>query len=711
MGTCVICGSDVEGHVCSSHEEDVCFEFTGSRPDQLTPNRFYRGIVDGYADFGVFVDIGDRITGLLHRSELPHRLESLDWEAGDSVYVQVTNVRDNGNVDLSWSIRQAPEEFRDRLVQTPDGDELPEGDEAAQSNEATAESSTAADPAPEPTAEPNEPAVEPTITPGRSEQPDQTSSTNGGSTTQPAGGASVETAGPEPSPATDDPGGGVVMETPLSRTEVAGLEEQTGSPVRLEGEVIDVRQTSGPTIFEVRDATGTVDCAAFESAGVRAYPDVEAGALVRVDGVVEDHRGDVQVETETLVALEDEDRATVQERLKSALADRATPADLELLADDEAVEAVRDGLLEAATAIRRAIYEARPVVIRHPSRTDGYVAAAAIERAVLPLVREEHDTNGAGYHYIDRRPLEDRVYGLSDAMRDVTKLLDAKERHAEKVPLFVFVGAGSTAESVDALDLLGVYGAERIVVDGSFPDDDPADAADVFVNPHLPDAPDADTVTSSTLCANIAAAINNDVRAELRHLPALSYWRDTPTAYSDLAAAAGYDESTVAALREAVGLESFYQVYQDKRQLIADLLFGDGELARPASEQFRSRLDEAVRTAEPHLEDWSVGGAKLNVLDVDAYTHQYNFPPPDVLLSALADRAGDLDAIIGADSDELTVWSQAPVDLRAIAEAVDEAAPAAGAEVRGGRDGTLVFLSGERDAVLEAAIPAIAERL
>jgi RecJ-like exonuclease len=231
------------------------------------------------------------------------------------------------------------------------------------------------------------------------------------------------------------------------------------------------------------------------------------------------------------------------------------------------------------------------------------------------------------------------------------------------------------------------------------------------VGPHRAEAPGAETATSAALCATLATAVNPDVRDEVSHLPAVSYWRDTPEAYAELAADAGYDESTVAALREAVGLEAFYQVYEDKRQLVADLLFGDATLAEPASEQFRSRLEAAVRTAEPHLDDWSVNGASLGVLDVDAYTHQYDFPPADVLLTALADRAGDLDAVIGADADELVVWSRDPVDLRAVAEAVDEAAPTAGVEVRGGRDGTLVFLSGERGAVLEAAISAVAERL
>jgi len=120
MGSCIICGKSVEGRICDLHEEDALFEFRGSRPDQLSVGRYYRGSVDGFAEFGVFVDIGDSVTGLLHRSELDRRLDSLDWEPGDTVYVQVKNVRDNGNIDLGWSIRQSEREFRGVLVDDPD---------------------------------------------------------------------------------------------------------------------------------------------------------------------------------------------------------------------------------------------------------------------------------------------------------------------------------------------------------------------------------------------------------------------------------------------------------------------------------------------------------------------------------------------------------------------------------------------------------------
>lgn len=60
----------------------------------------------------------------------------------------------------------------------------------------------------------------------------------------------------------------VVHEPTVSR--VRGL--TPGDEVTVEGEVVQAKQTGGPTIFAVADASGVVSCAAFEEAGVRAYP-------------------------------------------------------------------------------------------------------------------------------------------------------------------------------------------------------------------------------------------------------------------------------------------------------------------------------------------------------------------------------------------------------------------------------------------------------
>ena len=148
MGSCIICGSSVEGRVCDIHEEDIVFEFRGTKPGELTPSRYYRGTVDGYAEFGIFVDIGDSVTGLLHKSELDRRLDSIDFEPGDTVFVQVQNVRDNGNVDLGWSIRQDESQFRGTLVDDPEtGEHLVDEEE---STDSSASDATQPEPEPEP---------------------------------------------------------------------------------------------------------------------------------------------------------------------------------------------------------------------------------------------------------------------------------------------------------------------------------------------------------------------------------------------------------------------------------------------------------------------------------------------------------------------------------------------------------------------------------
>ncbi|PSP55471.1 DNA-binding protein [Halobacteriales archaeon QS_1_67_19] len=677
MGSCIICGTPADGAICDSHEQDVLFEFTGTDPNQLTAGRYYEGTVDGFAEFGVFVDVGDSVTGLLHRSELDRRLDSLDWAEGDSVYVQVTDVRDNGDVDLGWSIRQSEREFRGKLVDDPDRgavtpDEL--DDSAAESGDADGDDRGTA-----------------------TDEADQQATTDG------AGAGAVESE-PEPEPA---------------RVQIASLSDRVGEQVRIEGEVVGARQTSGPTIFEVRDETAAVDCAAFVEAGVRAYPEVETGDFVRLDGEVELRNNELQVETEDLQKLEGEERSAVETRLEAALTSEARPNDVDLLADREPVAAVHDRIRDAAEEVRRAVMESRPVIVRHNASADGYVAGAAIERAVLPLVRDEHAKSDAEYHYFDRRPLEDGTYDMADATKDVTTMLDNRERHDEKLPLFVVVGAGSTVESADGFELLDIYDAPRIVVDPTYPDEDVAGLADVVVNPYLEDADGAD-VTAGALGANVAAHVNADVRGGVAHLPAVSYWADAPEAYADLADEAGYEPSHTDAIREAVALEAFYQSYEDKRELITDLLFEHEkrDLAEHVSEQFREKLETELDTVEPNLSVRGADGVSFTVLDTEAFTHRFDFPPTGLLLDEIHRRGlgaegGDDDAhvTLGVDEDEVHIRSGGRVNAREVAPAAREKASDAGTAAKGTRDGPIEFLAGERDAALDAVVETIGERL
>jgi RecJ-like exonuclease len=738
MGTCIICGKSTDGRICGSHEQDVVFEFKGTDPSQLRSGRFYRGTVDGYAEFGVFVDLSDKVTGLLHRSELDRRLESLDWEPGDTVYVQVKNVRDNGNVDLAWSIRQAEREFRGALVQDGERDRDPTAiDETdADGSEADESSDEAEQAASETNGTNGQVSHQPSPAEDDRETPGEDSSFEFGSPTEDDTEADAseneasesETAAAETdadsettsddsddADAVSDDGDEQSAEdalreqrqaTPdgdIERTTVDALEDNVGEIVRLEGEITDVRQTSGPTVFELRDETGTIDCAAFVEAGVRAYPGIEVGEVVRLDGEVEVRRDEIQVETEALAALEGDDADAVTRRLADALRAETRPSEVRALADHPALDDVTEELLDAAEAIHRAVLSGRPIVVRHAATADGYVAGAAVERAVLPLVRSEHPQSDAEYHYFDRRPLDGSVYDMDAATNDTTRMLSDRSRHGEKLPLVLLLGTGSTQESADGLGLLGVYGAQRVVVDPRAGDEEVADSVETMVNPEA--TPDAEELTTGALAATLAATVNPDVESDIKHLPAITYWTDTPADFIELAEGAGYDPEQVRNLREATALEAFYQRYEDKRELVADILFeDDGDLAEHVSDQFRERLERELDTAEANIETQEVDGETVHILDADAFAHRYDFPPVELLADELHRRHGGLVIVLG--DDDLYVRSDEDVDVREIAASVAEDVPDGGVSASDVREGRIEYLTGRRNAVREAVLSA-----
>ena len=676
-----------------THEEDVWFEFRGSSPDQLVSKRYYKGTVDGFADFGVFVDLSPGVTGLLHRSELDRRLESLDWEAGDTVFVQVKNVRDNGNVDLAWSKRQSGSEFRGAKVHDPDGDA--DGDPIESDDDDDDDSPVRTTPT----------ARDDGSDRGSERTSDDT--TDDDTTDEERGDrANGSTAAATDEDEEDDAAGA------HERVAVETLDDHVGETVGLEGEIVSVRQTSGPTVFELRDGTGVVDCAAFVEAGVRAYPEVEVGNVVRLDGEVERRYEELQVETEALSVLDGEDAAAVEERLADALTAEARPDSVTELGDHDAIDAVADDLCDAAETIRRAVLESRPVVVRHAATADGYVAGAAVERAVLPLIRDEHAAADAGYHYFTRRPLEGTVYDMDDATNDVTRMLQDRDRHDENLPLVLLVGTGSTVESSDGLGLLGIYGARRVVVDAEVADAAVAEDCDAIVNPGLAGA-DAAGLSTGALAATLAATVTPGVRDDLAHLPAISYWGETPEAFRDLAAEAGYDADRTRELREAIALEAYYQSYEDKRELITDLLFDDaGGLAGHISEQFRQKLDDEIDTATANL-DRRDGEVTVDVLDTDAYTHRYDFPPTALLIDALhRRRSDDGDHLtVGIGTDELYLRDDRDLDVRGVAADAGERVADAGITAASVRDGRIEFLSGRRDDAVDAVIDAATDRL
>ncbi|HET7322767.1 MAG TPA: DNA-binding protein, partial [Halococcus sp.] len=247
-----------------------------------------------------------------------------------------------------------------------------------------------------------------------------------------------------------------------------------------------------------------------------------------------------------------------------------------------------------------------------------------------------------------------------------------------------------------------VYDAQRAVLDVGVEDVEDVDALV---------GPSSEKTTASALAANVAAHVNPDSRADLEHLPAVSFWEDTPEEYAELASEAGYDADRTRDLRESVALVANYQAYEDKRELVADLLFdGSESLAARLASQFREKLDAAIDTAKAHLEYREVNETTIAVLDTNAFTHRYDFPQTALLCDALYRQTReDASVLVGLGEDELYLRHTGELDVQAVAETVTERAPEAAVSVGAARDDRLEFLLGEREAVREAVIEAVTE--
>ncbi|SDQ60916.1 DHH family phosphoesterase [Natronobacterium texcoconense] len=500
------------------------------------------------------------------------------------------------------------------------------------------------------------------------------------------------------------------------------LEGNVGDQIHLEGEVVQVKQTGGPTIFHIADESGVVPCAAFEEAGVRAYPSVEVGDVVRVTGTPEHREGSVQIEVDGLSKLEDEAAEEARERIQTALESRSEPHDVDPLIDWPAFEKLRPNLQEVATRLRRAVLEGRPIRVRHHADGDGMCAAVPVQIALEKFIADVHEDDNAPRHLIKRLPAKAPFYEMEDATRDLNFALEDREKHGQQLPLLLMLDNGSTAEDVPAYETLAHYDIPIIAVDHHHPDPDAVgDLLDAHVNPYLHD--EDYRITTGMLCVELARMIYPDLTDELRHVPAVAGLSDRSKAdamdqYLELAAEEGYDEDRLQDVSEALDYAAFWLRYDSGDQLIQDLLHvdnGDEQRHRDLVEFFadraREEVDEQLDAAMAHLEHEDLdNGAHLYRIDVENYAHRFTYPAPGKTTGEIHDRkieeTGDPVITVGYGPDFAVLRSDGVrLDIPQMVTELEEEVPGGG--VSGGGHlvvGSIKFVKGKREEVIDALV-------
>ena len=435
----------------------------------------------------------------------------------------------------------------------------------------------------------------------------------------------------------------VEKELPLARA--SDLHKSVGKQIMIKGEVIQVKQTGGPTIFTVADDSGLVFCAAFERAGVRAYAEIDSEMMVRVIGDVSLRNNQVQVEIKSMKRLWGGEASAVKDRIEQALDRRAEPSETEFLVKSEIMERLKPAMKQVAKEIRRAVLKSQPIVVRHHADADGITAAVAIENAILPLIKEVGGPDAEYYNY-RRAPSKAPFYELEDVTKDLTYALEDSTRHGQKMPLIVLMDNGSTEEDVPAMRQAQVYGLEMLVVDHHHPHK----IVDQFLIAHVNPAHQGGDfgLTTGMLATEIARMIHPDVESKIKHFPAVSAVGDRSEApeaaeYIKLVEDR-YSREDLKKVALALDYEAFWLRFNEGRGLINDILCL-GRLDRHQRivellcEQANAAIDEQLRASMGNVKSTKLpNGIIMNVLDVENFAHKFTFPPPGKTSGEVHDR-------------------------------------------------------------------------
>jgi len=426
------------------------------------------------------------------------------------------------------------------------------------------------------------------------------------------------------------------------------------------------RQTGGPTIFAVADASGVVSCAAFEEAGVRAYPEVEVGDMVHVSGTVETRENALQLEVDSLKRLPRGESAEARERFEAALDERAEPADVDPLVEWEAFEPIHDDLRELARLLRRTVLAGRPIRVRHHA-DGGMCAAIPVQLALENFVCDVHEDPDAAQHLFKRLPSKAPYYEMEDVTRDLNFALEGRARHGQKLPFLLMLDNGSTEEDVPAYENLAHYDIPIAVVDHHHPDPEAVEPLlDAHVNPYLHDeglpSHHGDDVRRTRPADRPVDHGRTRTRPGGRRLSDRSK-AETMDDYVALAEGAGYDESDLLDIGEALDYAAHWLRYSEGKTLVNDALnvgcedeARHEELVEFLSERADRDVQRQLDAVDDHVEhERLASGAHLYRIDLDEYAHRFTYPAPGKTTGELHDtrvkETGDPVITIGYGPD------------------------------------------------------------
>jgi RecJ-like exonuclease len=351
--------------------------------------------------------------------------------------------------------------------------------------------------------------------------------------------------------------------------------------ISITGRINRIIQTGGPTVFILNDGTGNLSLKGFIGPGERAYPEIEEGDCVSTIVNIGEFQGELEGDIVKIKKLDEDHTKLFLERLEEMEKNRARVEPPEFLVENKILNKLKDKFVDAATEIRLAIVQDRPIIVRHHNDADGYSSGFALERAILPLIEKQHGSLKAPWEYFLRAPCQAPYYEIDDSIRDMANSLRNVAKFSNKMPLIIIADNGSSPQDLMAIKQGKIHGADFIVVDHhGFDEDVISPEVKVHINPFLVGESGAE-ISAGMLCVELARFINPKVQ-NVNQIAAMAGFADrielaapdTMNDYLKIAEKEGYGKKLLADISTVIDYVSAKVRFMEVREYI-EVLFGE----------------------------------------------------------------------------------------------------------------------------------------
>ncbi len=398
-----------------------------------------------------------------------------------------------------------------------------------------------------------------------------------------------------------------------------------------------VVQTTGPTLFNVSDGTGTIALKGFDGAGIRAFPGITEKDCIQAKVKIKEFNGALEGEIQNIRKLSEQESKKLSEQILEIQRKRAKVESIPFLVESNLLNKLKENFIKAATEIRLAVIQSRPIIVRHHNDTDGYSSGYSLERAILPLVQKQHGNEKSRWTFFERAPCAAPFYEIEDSIKDTARSLMGSARFSEKMPLVVIVDNGSSEEDLIPIKQGKIHGIDFIVVDHHYFDKDViSKEVLVHINPFLVEE-DGSTFSAGMLCVELARFINPKVE-RIDHIPALAGQADrikNPKAmeeYFNIAKSKGYTKELLIEISAVIDFVSTKLRFMEAREYI-EVVFGEDitkqkDLVSLIYPNIKKLTDNGRTIGLSAVKKETIKDKTLQILMVEETFSRFSYPKP-----------------------------------------------------------------------------------